>query len=230
LAGSLYESLIALRFVLKRNVCIIVAPSAPGASTFVARPPSRNNRAIGKASLTRELRAALYLLHGHYERERLLRKCRGTPGLKRALRLKQLRTGAAAQKAKAALEKVVGQEWSYVLNHKPYTYAGLPIESLARLVDSNRKLSQWYAGPYHVHSGVAHAATAHRQAKIGTDGGVEQAFHSAAEEIRGTIQTAAAMLLACMVTVHNEVRRTAPLGKALESLEKDFHRVFRTDH
>jgi hypothetical protein len=227
LTRSLYETLIALKFVVKKSVRIIVAPTVPGADTYSARPPSRNNRAIGKASVSLELRACLYVLHAQLESERLLRKCGATPGLKRLLRVK--RPGPAAQQVRAAIQKFVGPEWTYIVSHKPHTYSGLSIETLARLVDSNRKLSQWYAGPYHLQAGMAHAAAAHRHTQIGTDGGIELAFHSAADEIRGTIQIAAAMLLACIVTVQNEVSGTTALGRVVEGLEKDFKRIFGTD-
>jgi hypothetical protein len=229
LARSLYETLIALRFVLKRSLRIIIAPSSPGALTYVARAPSRNNRAIGNASLTREHRASLYLLHVQFESERLLRKCGATPRSKRALRLKRLRSDPAAQRARAAMEQFVGLEWLYVLSHEPHTYSGLSIESLARLVGPNRRLGQWYAGHYHIEPGQIHAVAVHRHSRIGSDGGIEPSLHSPVDEIRDTIQIAATMLLACMATVQNEVRRGASLGAVLESMEKDFHQIFGTD-
>jgi Family of unknown function (DUF5677) len=229
LARSLYETLISLRFVLKRSLRIIVAPSSPRTVTYSARAPSRNNRAIGNAALTREHRASLYLLHVQFESERLLRKCGATPRSKRALRLKRLRSDPAAQRARAAMQQFVGPEWLYVLSHEPHTYSGLSIESLARLVGPTRKLGQWYAGHYHIETGKIHAAAVHRLTKTGSDGGIEFSLHSPVDEIRGTIQIAAAMLLACMATVQNEVRRAASLGAILEAIEKDFHRIFGTD-
>jgi hypothetical protein len=229
LARSLYETLISLRFVLKRSLRIIIAPSSPGAVTHVARAPSRNNRAIGNAALTREHRASLYLLHVQFESERLLRKCGATPRSQRALRLKRLRSDPAAQSARAAMEQFVGPEWVYVLSHEPHTYSGLSIESLARLVGPNRKLGQWYAGHYHIQSGMVHTAVALRHKRIGSDRGIELALHSPVDEIRDTIQIAATMLLGCMATVQNEVRRGASLGAVLESMDKDFRRIFGTD-
>jgi len=229
LARSLYETLISLRFVLKRSLRIIIAPSSPGALTYVARAPSRNNRAIGNASLTREHRARLYLLHVQFESERLLRKCGATPRSQRALRLKRLRSDPAAQTARTAMEQFVGPEWLYVLGHEPHTYSGLSIESLARLVGPNRRIDQWYAGHYHIETGKIHAAAVHRHTRIGSDSGIEPSLYSPVDEIRNTIQIAAAMLLACLATVQNEVRRGASLGAVLESMDKDFHRIFGTD-
>jgi len=226
LARSLYETLIALKFVLKRNVRIIIAPSAPGADTYVARPPSRNNRAIGKAFLTREHRACLYVLHAQLESERLRRKRRAAAGANRAGLLKPSRSDAAAHKERAAIEEFVGREWCYVLKHKPHTYSGLSFEAIARLVDSNRKLSQWYAASFHIQSGVAHTASGQSHAKIKSSEGLELALQSAADEIRGTIQIAAAMLLACIATAHNELEGAPAFGKALAGMVADYRRIF----
>jgi hypothetical protein len=229
LARSLYETLISLRFVLKRSLRIIVAPSSSGAVTYVAKAPSRNNRAIRNASLTREHRASLYLLHVQFESERLLRKCGATPRSKRALRLKRLRSDPAAQRARAAMEQFVGPEWLYVLSHEPHTYSGISIESLARLVGPNRRLSQWYAGPCHIQSGMVHTAVTLRHARIGPDRDFELALHSPVDEIRDTLHIAATMLLACLTTVQIEVLGGASLGAVLESVEEDFRGIFDTD-
>jgi len=127
------------------------------------------------------------------------------------------------------MEQFVGPEWLYVLRHKPHTYSGLSIESLARLVNADRKLSQWYAGAYHIQSGMAHAVAADRHMRIGSEGAIELAFQSSVDEVRGTIQIAASMLLACMATVQNEGQSEASFGIVLESMEEDFHQIFGAD-
>jgi hypothetical protein len=224
LARSLYETLLAVRFILKQRLRIIATGKN---GKYRATLPSKGNRGTKLDSLSREQRAQLYALHAAFAYDRMVRDLAKTPGLKRAHKRLQARS-AQTQQGQAALEQQIGPEWCSVLQNYPYTYSGLKVAQLAEVVDPNGRLRQWYVGPYGVQSGMVHAAAAHRHIELRTDGGWDIAFQSSQQEIAGTLEIACMMLLACMFTLKDEARISQSAEPVFDAFLRDFRSLFQS--
>jgi hypothetical protein len=220
LTRSLFETLLALFFVLKRRVCVIVEPKR-GTTTpveYVAKLPSKKRPVTQSDWLSRDLRAWLYVAHGMYENELLLDKCGKTPGLRRVLRIKKLRTDAAQR---AEIEQRIGPEWAFVLQNKS-SFSGLSVADLAAALDLKKKpvLYQWYRGVYHIHSRMAHGGSALRHAMTAGDGSIRPRLLSTQQDVHGTLQAAIAIFFLCPVTIQKEIGLGPAVGMVLDAFER----------
>lgn len=223
LTRSLFETVLALLFVLKRSVCIIAEPELdkngkPKPGRYRAKAPTKKNRGARKDSLSRDFRADLYIAHGVFQSESLARKCAMTPGLLRASKSKRLKVG---QSLVTAIDAAIGPEWLSIVHGS--TYSGLSLADLSRLLD--RGLYRWYATVYTIQSGMAHAADAHRHATLHADG-IGPNYFSTEPEIRETVQAAVVMLLICMMIMQEQVGFGPSIRMQLDAFKKEFNRVF----
>lgn len=165
---SVFETIVALLFVLKPRVHIVVAPvikngihahTAGGVPKWSAKPPSKKNPPSKQTFLSRAARANLYFAHVAFADDLFAEKCQRTNGLKRlgALVAKNVLPSTVAH-----FENLVGPQWTYILRDS-HGYSGLPLASLARLLDKN--LARWYETIYHFQSRMVHANDALRHAK-----------------------------------------------------------------
>jgi hypothetical protein len=223
LMRSLFQTVLALLFVLKRNVRIIVEPEfdrngKPRPGRYRAKAPTKKNRGTRRDSLSRDFRADLYIAHGAFQPESLARKCAMAPGLLRASKSKGLKLG---QSLVTAIHAAIGPEWLSIVRSS--TYSGLSLAELAKLLD--RGLYRWYSTVYSIQSGMAHAADAHRHAILDADGVVPNYF-STEREIRETIQGAVLMLLICMIIMQEQIGFGSSIQMQLDGFKSEFNQLF----
>lgn len=139
LSRSLFESVLALYFLLKPRLILI-----------------ENGRAVApdpKKTLTTDFRSWLYLAHRAFEDERMITTFRKTPRLKRLA--KHLGEYAAAQAFAQEAERRIGTHWAKRLKSQR-NYAGVSIRDLA----CSLRVLHWYNSVYAFQSSVAHARDA----------------------------------------------------------------------
>jgi hypothetical protein len=231
-ARSLYETVVALLFILKPHVRIVTMPDtdkagnqkkdSDGELKYIARPLRKKEK--GK-SPSRELRANLYLGKALVSAPRFFDRMGAIPGVKRFGKTK----AAATRKLTAGLRKeykqLVGQEWWSVLKHSSW-YSGLGVEALTKLVDRSGTLDRWYQTIYRAQSDIAHAADAGIHAECTDNGILRPRFLSSNDEVCGALQEAVAFLLICINSCQKYIGFGAGVGMAVHGFLDEFHRVF----
>ncbi len=187
LARSLYETVLALQFVLRPNLGIEVLPGK-GKKKF---------RAIlnPDASLPRDFRAELYRAYSiirHYE-----------DGKREVEEFGLQLDLTNAQEMAAEVEKIIGPEWTYVLRNI-YSYSGLSVADLAKA--TGPELTSWYRRIYGFQSRMAHGANAIRHIKVDSETRlIEPAILAGNEEVSGTLGVGTAMFLCCVATIYENI-------------------------
>ncbi len=162
LTRTLFETVLAVLFLLKKDVRIIVEPvypkGAPRGTTpigYAAKPRSKNTKRTAKHRLSRKLRATLFMAKSYFTLEgRHIESLSKYPGMtNKAKQLKKsVDPGIAAE-----YEHEIGSQWTSVLRRSD-SYSGLSIENLAAVLD--KSLARWYRTVYHFQSCDSHAVNA----------------------------------------------------------------------
>jgi hypothetical protein len=157
LARTLFENLLAVLFLLKEDVRIMVEPTKgtpPGTTPvkFAAKLKSKTARRTAGHRLSRELRANLFMAHYYFPLEGQHMESLGKfPGMyQKAKQLKKSVDPAVA----ADYEREIGPAWSYILRNSNY-YSGLSVKDLTQVLD--KSLFRWYDTVYHFQSCDGHA-------------------------------------------------------------------------
>ena len=152
LARSLFEVAVATVFILKPQVWIATRRTRRG---YIAEPVERHERRKGHGYLTREFRAHLFLASQIFQEELSAGELAKLRGWKRAARTIQKNLPFELM---AEAERLIGQEWTYVLKHPPKTYSGLTLKQLSQILQ--HKFDVWYATIYAVQSKAVHCRNA----------------------------------------------------------------------
>jgi hypothetical protein len=196
LARSLFESTLALYFVLKPRICIPVFPvldksQKPKPNAWHASISTKNKIRRTSDFLTRDFRARLYIANIQLTADKFVKRHANTPGRKR---MAHIIAKSVDPKEVAAVENAIGSQWAYILRHKPHTYSGLSIALLSKLLGSH--LDKWYDGIYPFQSNIVHASNAARILQLNEQtGATETAAFSRDEEIRDTLRSGCALFL-----------------------------------
>jgi hypothetical protein len=220
IARSMFEALLALNFVLKPRVAIIVRPhrNPRRVGAFEALPPSKNLRARKKDYLSRELRADLYFSFIVAQSERGL--SRVSAGRKRLTRkADKIRLGTA-QTAKDELLKQIPPEWIWLHSHT-HQYSGLSTGDLAKAL--RQSLHRWQQSPYHFQSTDTHATNYSAYVDIDlVKGTVRPRFISTNREVGITMLEGLTILLQSIKDQQRFMFKSNELDQTLHSLSSAF--------
>jgi hypothetical protein len=200
LARSLFETVLAQRFILARRVRIIVEPrldektGAPkmvaGKPDYMAKPSSKTALPSKKHWPSRDFRAGLYMAHTHFQFERAISAIEKYPGGKR--RAKVLRKSMDSAEA-AKHEAEIGPEWSHILRRKPHTYSGLSVADLARVL--HKSLYSWYEAIYHFQSKAVHANDIMKNVDVSDGKTIKPNYFSTDQQVYEGLRCAIALMM-----------------------------------
>lgn len=230
LCRSLFETVAALLFVLKPTVCIRLEPKMKkGARTTdsAGRPGAtavaiKRSESVAKDRLSNEFRARLYIAHAFIELEEHETKCATTDGLKGIHR----RAKARVDKTEIAMiEAEIGLEWSYVLRNYPFSYSGLTVKRLCKML--HKQMLKWYETIYNFQSRDVHAANAldHFRFTNGRDG--ELNAISTDDEVLRVLQGAAIQFRAIIAIMEEYIGFGPGNPSSIAFFDKEYDRLFK---
>jgi hypothetical protein len=219
---SLFETVLAQKFLLSRRLCIVVEPfkAKPGAQPkagFQAKTPSKNVRPKRFDWLSREFRAKLYRWHMYLADQRLFKRFEQAPGYKR--QGKKLRKGVDAA-LEIECETELGLEWSFILRNRPHSYSGLRVDQLAKVC--HMKLGAWYETIYPFESKVVHASDVMGMINIADEDDMTVQYWSSDAEVYGTMRAALMMFLANISILQQNIHFGAEAEMGLDSIYRSF--------
>jgi len=211
LSRSLFETIVALQFILKSRVYIFVEPhrdkqtkahlkDPDGDLQYISKTYAHNPPAWARPSfLSRDLRANLYVSHDHFDSVRFTKECADIGGLKRVARS---RKKAEDPNVPITIRNTIGDEWFSILKHKK-SYSGLSVKELAIIL--SRPLSRWYASVYHIQSRMVHATDALQHVQGHPEGRFGPKFFSTADEVSEAMFSATALFLAGLFILQENI-------------------------
>lgn len=229
LSRSLFETVIALLFVLKPVVCIRLKAMTKGNVRRVDEDGRPGTSVVGiRASnakktdrLSREFRALLYLAHAFLELEGFEKDFATTYGLKKFHRKANVRVNQVEVKQ---IESEIGLEWSYVLRNRPYTYSGLNVRSLAALLDW--QMLKWYDTIYGFQSRDVHAANGLDHFVFSGNRNGELNPISTDEDVLHVLQGISIQFRGLMQIMEDNIGFGAGNPSSLAWFNKEYERVF----
>jgi hypothetical protein len=227
LARTLFETVLGVAFLVKKDVRIIVEPVFPRGSPpgtppikYAAKARSKGVKRTRKHLLSRELRANLYLASRYFSLEDDDIASMGKfPGFYH--KAKRLR-GSADPKVRAQYEKRIGPEWSSILQHGR-SYAGLPVKELAAVL--HRGFLRWYETVYHFQSCDVHAVDLLQHIDMSDGQSLKAAFLSSNHDVYQSLWAATGLSLMHIHLLHENIGFGSTLDSALHSHMTKFNRV-----
>jgi hypothetical protein len=183
---SMFESFMALMFVISKRVKVAAVPVAakpggpPGPPKFRAHVIKRGS-GCKAVPPDRDLRTALYIAHWTFQESEFHARCGKTPGLKRLAKSKAVRVDPVII---ANHEAVIGPEWTYILRNHPHTYSGLSVRNLAQCLKP--QLLRWYETLYPLHSRKVHSTDSLVNLKP-SENGISPRWFSSVDELDSAI-------------------------------------------
>ena len=227
LARTLFETVLGVAFLLKKDVRIVVEPIVPkGASSgalpakFAAKVRSRRTKRTRRHLLTREFRATLFLAYAYFSLEEQGIESMGKfPGFyHKARRLRK----TTDRNIIAEYERQIGAEWSYILRHSN-TYAGLAVEDLAAVL--HKEFLRWYETVYHFQSLAVHALDVLHHIEIADGQTLTASFLSNDRDVYQSLRAATGIFYAHMHIVHQNIGFGTSADVAFYSLGQKLKRV-----
>ena len=227
---ALFETVLAMLFILKPRVGLVAAPEldkATGKPKMTAAGTPKYRAALHKrksggmpGKLSKSDRTNLYLAHAAFQDKVFANKCMTIPGCKRTGRLVDRSIIPSVVKH---FEDRVGPEWTYILTHHPHTYSGLSVSDLAK--ELHVRMHQWYSTIYSYQSRVVHAADALRCAT--REGGIiRPVYFSPDHELMGTLEALSMLLLTCMATMQRYIGFGPSIDMVIPGLNKERSELF----
>jgi hypothetical protein len=227
LTRTLFENLLAVLFLLKKDVRIMVEPTKgtpPGTTPikFAAKLKSKTTRRTAKHRLPRELRANLFMAHYYFTLEGQHMESLGKSPVMyhKAKQLKKSVDPAVA----AEYEREIGSAWSYILRNSNY-YSGLSVKDLAQVLD--KSLLRWYDTVYHFQSCDGHAMNLLQHLTIQDGTSVKAVYASTDDAVNQTLRAAIGMFLTHIQILHQNLDFGTDASTAFASLTKEHHRLVR---
>lgn len=227
---SLFENVLAMIFVLKRQVRVkleaeldsnkIQKRTQAGTPKFKVRLPKKSDPRLPNEQLSREHRADLYFAFWLFSQNALHQRCRTTKGLKRI----KLGTPIDAQTLQE-WEKNITPEWAYIQRERPHTYSGLSIYSLTKLLDRHGHLTRYYETIYHIQSRIVHAVDAVGLVEADRRGVMRGQLFSSAEETLGVLTTGTMGLLMMMEILNKHIDFGDTPRILLPKFKEEFHQL-----
>jgi len=226
---SLYESMLAVLFVLKPRVRIILEPlldkskqvkrTQSGQIKYHAIIPTKKRRGKRADNLDRSTRAYMYLAHSVVCDIVLGRKCKNLDGLKRS----GIRIEREAAKWLVHFDALISMSWMYVLTAEWQSYCGLSVSSIAKMLDSS--MFRWYETIYSLQSRVVHAADALRFVTESPHGMFEAAYLSNEPELRGVIEISTGLFLIHVMMMQKFIGFGPSIDMALDGFQKEWEQI-----
>lgn len=229
----MFETILALRFILKKRVYIFAEPrikkdvdkqTEARQFKYQALLPSKKRPPTKKAFLTREFRACLYVAHDALQESKASRKCSHVRGLKMLGKWLNSRVDRRVLKA---IENRIGSEWFNILNDTN-SYSGLSISDLTKALSHN--LYRFYVSIYAMQCHVTHAGDAIRNVKSTTDDGPMIAlWMGQSQHVSRVLRVAIGLFMAGMETLHGEIGFGQSHGIIMSSFQKEFRAILREE-
>jgi Family of unknown function (DUF5677) len=222
-ARGLYETVLALQFLLKRKVGVEVVTKTAGNGTkrYSVRARSSKSKKGTVRWLSRDFRARLYFSHGVFECKRLGQQCKSRSVLRGFSRA----AGTADEKRLVAeCEKDIGDEWSFILT-KSHSYSGFNIADLARFI-GRRHLYPWYLSIYNLQSRLQHATDALHHGKPNSRGGITALYLGTNEQISAALYIVACLLLVNIATLQINIGFGSTVETIFAEFQREFHAIF----
>jgi hypothetical protein len=229
LTRTLFETVLAVLFLLKKDVRIIVEPVYPKGSPhrttpigYAAKPRSRNTKRTAKHRLSRELRAILFTAHYYFTLEgRHIERLGKSLGMYH--KAKQLKNSVDPTVA-AEYEHEIGPEWKHILRHS-HSYSGLKIEELAAVLD--KSLARWYSTVYHFQSCDAHAANSLQHLAMHDGISLKAVYISHDQAVYQSLRAAIGIFFTHMQILDQNLDFGTDASTAFDSLTRKYCRVVR---
>lgn len=228
IARSMFETVMAQRFILAKRLCIVVEPKldnagnpvrdSRGATRYRARIPSKNARPKKTDWLSRELRANLYWTHRAFQDLRALDRL--STGKRMKKKTQTLKDGVGKQIADECANDI-GPEWTSILKESD-TYSGLSIADLAKVLFKG--FGRWQQTIYFFQCQDAHATNARQHLAI-TEGRAKAVFHSTDRMISQVLWPTLSLALINIKLMQNNVYFGPDVDIALESLQRAFYKL-----
>jgi hypothetical protein len=229
LTRTLFETVLAVLFLLKKDVRIIVEPvyqkNAPHGTPpigYAAKPRSKNSKRTLRHRLSRELRATLYMAHNYFMLEgRHIKSLGRSPGMyHKARQLKK----SVDPKVATEYESEVGPQWTHILRHSG-SYCGLSIENLAAVL--GEPLTRWYDTVYHFQSCDVHALNSLQHLDIHDGTRLKALYVSPDQAVYQSLRAAVGMFFAHMQILHENLDFGADVSTGFDSLTRKYNRLVR---
>jgi hypothetical protein len=223
---SLFETVLALRFVLARQRLRVAVdqaktrggiPKVDGAGNpvyYSKLADSSTPRALVRY-LSRQKRANLFLANAFFENERSSQKLATLPHMKGKVR----KLAPAADALRASYEKEIGTEWFSILQGSR-TYSGLNVEILSKLI--GKPFERWYQVIYHFQSVNVHAGDPFRHVRASEDDNLRAVYLSSDGEIRQALTPAITMMLIAIHTLQQSVGYGPDVDLAYASIRRRY--------
>jgi Family of unknown function (DUF5677) len=232
IARSLYETTLALLFVLKPRVRIVVEPDTKrrthpdGSLKYSVRPLRKKEKASNIPS--RELRADLYVAHSVISGPAFFERMGTIPKLKRFGKQRARRVRELTAPNAKEFQRRVGPEWWSALRIT-HSYSGLGVEQLTSVVDSAGALTGWYQTVYRAQCSLVHGNEALLHGQAGADGMMRAQWFSTDNEVCGALHEACLFLLVCVNTFQRYIGLGTGMASAQDGFFKECTRVFTSD-
>jgi len=218
IARSLFETSLAMLFVLTEKLYLQVEPVRNKPNAWRAAP-SQKGRRRKRDLLTQSHRAALYMVNIALQDEVKHGRLSATRGRKGYAKIIKPDPAIIAE-----CEKLVGPEWTYILRNPPRSYSGLSISDLARGLA--KPLGTYYDTIYHYQAKMSHASDAIRHVAESDDGGFRPQWLSPINEISAALQAGTASFQVCLGALQRGIDFGGSNGRILSAFAKEFNEAF----
>ena len=215
---ALFESLLAIRFVLKRSVRIAMheklGPNHSSTGRYYVKLQAAKER---REPLGRVLRAHLYLVHSLLREDQIGKDLQQVAGLRKQGAMIRL----AADDLKRAKE-ILGKKWFFVLSNSTH-YSGLSVKDLVLALDTKAsKLHRWHAMLYGLYSTVVHGGGAKRMLMVGQPTHVIRGqWCSPPDEAASVMAIANALFLFCVGMMQEQIGFGAAMEMAVDGFARE---------
>ncbi len=163
LTRTLFETLLAVAFLVKKDIRIIVDPirpkpgsPPPTTAKYVAKIRSKGLKRTRKHLLSYELRMLLFQAYDYFWLQKTgLNGIAKYPGMSGNVRQFKCKLDPAIIQG---YEQAIGPEWTYILKNSD-NYAGLSVSDRARM--AGRSFLRWYGALYSFQSRAVHGIDIH---------------------------------------------------------------------
>jgi hypothetical protein len=226
IARSLFETVLAMRFVLARKLLRLAVDRAKttagtpkvdsaGNSVFYCkRVTSSTPRALIRY-LSQKKRASLFLASACFKDARSSQKLKAIPHMRRKVRKLAQMTNALI----SSYEKAIGAEWSSILRNS-HSYSGLNVETLSKVM--GKSFDRWYQLIYHFQSVNVHAGDPMRHLRRSDDEKLQVVYLSTDGEIRQALAPAITMFLIAIDTLQQSIGYGPDVDLAYASMKRRY--------
>jgi hypothetical protein len=190
----LFETVLALQFILRRRVTLCRVSEVPNATgkTRIRRMPLETH---GK-TLTSDFRAAMYVVHVANQAQRMADTCSRSRWFRHEAKLYR---ALASNPLVDECRTEIGADWVERLRKKK-SYSGVTIRDLAHSFDPSFR--QWYDLVYSRQSQTVHAADAMQFVDVTESESLKSKWHSSPDEVKHSLYISHQLFKIAMSVLH----------------------------